>query len=78
METQGPRAAAAGRSEGVKPLAFLSREALAALERILAKGERVEIIPTKDGVRIFEVRRREIKSPAAERRSGRTESGSTG
>lgn len=59
-------------------MAVLTREALAALERILAKGERVEIIPTKDGVRIFEVRRREIKSPAAERRSGRTESGSTG
>lgn len=59
-------------------MAFVSRESLAALERILAKGERVEIIPTKDGVRIFELRRREIKPPAAERRSGRTESGSTG
>lgn len=59
-------------------MAVLTREALAALERILAKGERVEIIPTKDGVRIFELRRREIKLPAAERRGGRTESGSTG
>lgn len=59
-------------------MTFLSREALAALERILARGERVELIPTKNGVRIFELRRREIKSPAAERRSGGAESGSTG
>ena len=32
-----------------------------AIEEILAKGDRVEIIPVKDGVRVMRVRRDEVK-----------------
>lgn len=32
-----------------------------AIESILARGERVELIPTKDGVRVIGVKRREVK-----------------
>ena len=40
----------------------LNQSEIAAIERTLAKGERVEIIPVKDGaVRIVRVRREEIK-----------------
>lgn len=38
----------------------LSQSEIAAIERTLAKGERVEIIPVKDGVKIVRVRREEI------------------
>lgn len=31
------------------------------INRILAEGERVEIVPTKDGVKVFKVVRRESK-----------------
>lgn len=31
------------------------------INRILSEGERVEIVPTKDGVKIFKVVRREEK-----------------
>lgn len=31
------------------------------IEAILAKGDRVELIPVKDGVKIVQVRRKEIK-----------------
>lgn len=36
-------------------------------ESILAKGERVELVPAKDGVKIYVVKRREIKEPASKR-----------
>ena len=40
----------------------LSQSEIAAIERSLAKGERVEIIPVRDGaVRIVRVRREEVK-----------------
>lgn len=39
----------------------LNQSEIAAIERTLAKGERVEIIPVKDGVRVVRVRREEIK-----------------
>lgn len=32
-----------------------------AVEAILAKGDRVELIPVKDGVKVVQVKRREIK-----------------
>lgn len=32
-----------------------------AVEAILAKGDRVELIPVKDGVKVIQVKRREIK-----------------
>jgi hypothetical protein len=40
----------------------LEQSEIAAIERTLAKGERVELIPVKDGaVRIVRVRRDEVK-----------------
>lgn len=45
----------------------LSEAAKKAAELILSKGERVELVPTKDGVRVFELKRREIKEPASKR-----------
>lgn len=31
------------------------------IETILAKGERVELIPTKNGIRIIHIKRKEVK-----------------
>lgn len=31
------------------------------VEAILAKGDRVELIPVKDGVKVIQVKRKEIK-----------------
>jgi hypothetical protein len=39
----------------------LTAEQIKAIQQILSKDQRVELIPLKDGVRVFEVRRREIK-----------------
>ena len=39
----------------------ISYNQLEAIERSLAKHRRVEIIPTKDGVVILEIRREKIK-----------------
>lgn len=32
-----------------------------AIESVLAKGDRVELIPVKDGVKVLRVRREEVK-----------------
>lgn len=32
-----------------------------AIEAVLAKGDRVELIPVKNGVKVVQVRRKEIK-----------------
>jgi hypothetical protein len=37
------------------------------VESILSRGERVEIIPVKDGVKVYEIKRREIQNPASKR-----------
>lgn len=34
---------------------------LSKIESILARGERVEIVPVKDGVRVYEIKRREAR-----------------
>jgi hypothetical protein len=39
----------------------LEQSEIAAIERTLAKGERVEITPTKNGLRICRVFRKEIE-----------------
>lgn len=39
----------------------LSAEAQRAIEAVLARGDRVEVIPTKDGVKIVRIRREEVK-----------------
>ena len=45
----------------------ISEAAKKAAEAILSKGERVELVPIKDGVRVFEIKRREIREPASKR-----------
>ena len=45
----------------------LSEAARKAAEAILSKGERVELVPLKDGVKVYEIKRREIKEPASKR-----------
>lgn len=38
------------------------------IEAVLAKGNRVELIPVKDGVKIIHIRRKEVNiSPASKR-----------
>lgn len=39
----------------------LSEKQLDAIERTLANGDRVELIPVKDGVKIVRVRREEVR-----------------
>lgn len=39
----------------------LTPEQIKAAEAVLAKGYRVELIPVKDGVRVIQVQRKEIK-----------------
>ena len=46
----------------------LRPDAIRALEAILSRGERVEIVPVKDGVRIYEVRRREVHTQPVSKR----------
>ena len=39
----------------------IDKETLEAIEKTLSKGDRVELIPVKDGVKAVEVKRKEIK-----------------
>lgn len=32
------------------------------IETVLAKGDRVELIPVKDGVKVIHIKRKEVKS----------------
>ena len=45
----------------------LNDAAKKAAEDILSKGERVELVPLKDGVKVYEIKRREIKEPVSKR-----------
>lgn len=40
---------------------YLSKRDITAIETVLSKGDRVEIIPVKDGVRVMRVKREEVK-----------------
>ena len=40
---------------------MLTDDIIKRIESVLAKDERVELIPTKDGVRVIRVRREEVK-----------------
>lgn len=40
----------------------LTQEHITAINAVLAKDQRVELIPTKDGVKVIKVRREEVKS----------------
>lgn len=39
----------------------MSPDIIRVIESILSKGDRVELIPVKDGVKVMRVRREEIK-----------------
>ena len=39
----------------------MSDRMIKAIEAILAKGDRVELIPTKDGIKVVRVRRETVK-----------------
>lgn len=39
----------------------MSGDTIKAIEAILAKGDRVELIPVKGGVKVIQVHRKEIK-----------------
>ena len=43
-------------------MTMIDGAALAAIEAILRKGDRVEIIPVKDGVKVVRIRREEVKT----------------
>lgn len=40
---------------------YLSMSVVSAIEEILSKGDRIELIPVKDGVRVIQVQRKEVK-----------------
>lgn len=40
----------------------MDEKAWATIEAILAKGDRIELIPVKDGVKIIHIKREEVKS----------------
>lgn len=39
----------------------LTAEVIAAAEKVLSKDQRVELIPTKTGIKLFAVQRKEVK-----------------
>lgn len=39
----------------------MGEKAIKAIESVLEKGDRVELIPVKDGVKIIHIKREEIK-----------------
>lgn len=40
----------------------MDEKTIEAIKSVLAKGDRVELIPVKDGVKVIQVRRKEIKT----------------
>mgnify|MGYP005881223683 CR=1 FL=1 len=59
-------------------LRLLDDKTKCAIEAVLSKGERVELIPVKDGVKIIHIKREELKqniNPASKRCGGRPERG---
>lgn len=40
----------------------MDEKTIKAIETILANGHRVELIPVKDGVKVIQVKRKEVKS----------------
>ena len=41
---------------------MIDAAALSAIEAILRKGDRVELIPVKDGIKVIHIKRKEVKS----------------
>lgn len=40
----------------------MDEKTIEAIKSVLAKGDRVELIPVKDGIKVVQVRRKEIKA----------------
>ena len=40
----------------------MDEKTIEAIKSVLAKGNRVELIPVKDGIKVVQVRRKEIKA----------------
>jgi hypothetical protein len=45
---------------------MITEEQILAINRALARGDRVEIIPVKDGVRIVRIMRKNLKTESSE------------
>jgi len=45
----------------IKAISTVTPDDLPAINAVIAKGERVELIPVKDGVKVVRVRREEVK-----------------
>jgi len=41
---------------------ILDEQTIKAIETVIAKGDRVELIPVKDGVKVVRVRREKVKN----------------
>ena len=41
---------------------MIDEKIIKAIEQVIAKGNRVEIIPVKDGIKIMQIKREEIKA----------------
>lgn len=40
----------------------MDEKTIKAIETVLAKGDRAELIPVKDGVKVIHIKRKEVKS----------------
>ena len=40
----------------------MDEKTIKAIETVLSKGDRVELIPVKDGIKVIHIKRKEVKS----------------
>lgn len=40
----------------------MDEKTIKAIETVIAKGDRVELIPVKDGIKVIHIKRKEVKS----------------
>lgn len=40
----------------------MDEKTIKTIETVLAKGDRVELIPVKDGIKVIHIKRKEVKS----------------
>lgn len=45
----------------------LEQSAIAAIEKCLAKGDRAEVVPVKDGVKVLQIHRKTVCAPKENR-----------
>lgn len=50
-----------GKHQAYNGPCFCTEEIARQIDKILALGDRVELIPVKDGVRVMQVQRKEVK-----------------